>query len=87
MSKATTIKSNLVGLRELRENMDTFINATQQGNSFTVLRKSKPVFKIVPVDEWGDEGEWETVIDFREIDPQGISIDDALVALEKAHGR
>ncbi len=87
MSKTKSIpKTNLVGLRELRENMDTFISVVNKGRSFTVLRKSKPVFKIVPVEEWGDEGEWETVIDFREIDPGGISVDDALKALKKAHG-
>ena len=34
------------------------------------------------VDEWGDEGNWETVVDFREIDPEGVPIDDVIKALE-----
>ena len=84
--KTTTPESKYVGLRELRENMNAYIEAVKKGKSFVVLRKSKPVFKITPVDEWGDEGEWEIIADFREIDPKGISIDDAIKALKKAHG-
>ena len=72
----------MVGLRELRENMDAFIKAVSKGRSFTVLRKSKPVFKIVPVDEWGDEGQWEVVADFRKLDPSGVSAKEVLKALE-----
>ena len=32
---------------------------------FTVVRRSKPIFNITPVDEWGDEGKWETLVDFK----------------------
>ncbi len=78
--------TGLIGLRELRENTQKYINATKKGKSFTVLRRSKPIFKIVPVDEWGDEGEWETVVDFREINPKGVPIDDVISALERIHG-
>lgn len=35
------------------------------------------------VDEWGDDGEWETVVDFREINPHGVSAQEVLVALNK----
>lgn len=35
------------------------------------------------VDEWGDEGNWETVVDFREIDPNGVAIEDVINALQK----
>lgn len=35
------------------------------------------------VDEWGDEGEWEVVVDFREINPAGVPAEDVLEALEK----
>lgn len=35
------------------------------------------------VDEWGDEGDWETVVDFRELSPTGILAKDVLKALEK----
>ncbi|MEK7096010.1 MAG: ribbon-helix-helix domain-containing protein [Patescibacteria group bacterium] len=35
------------------------------------------------VDEWGDEGNWETVVDFREINPEGVPLDEVITALEK----
>lgn len=35
------------------------------------------------VDEWGNEGNWETVVDFREINPEGVPVDDVLVALQR----
>ena len=34
------------------------------------------------VDEWGDEGEWETFVDFKSIDSNGVTIDDAIKALD-----
>ena len=75
--------NHLIGLRELRENTARYIAAVDRGQSFTVLRHSRPVFKVVPVDEWGDEGMWETVADFTKINPRGVSIDDALSVLKK----
>lgn len=33
------------------------------------------------VDEWGDEGEWETVADFRDVNPGGVPAEDVLKAL------
>lgn len=35
------------------------------------------------VDEWGDEGEWKTVVDFRDINPDGVLVEDVLKALQK----
>lgn len=35
------------------------------------------------VDEWGDGGEWETVVDFREINPEGVPAEDVLAALRR----
>jgi prevent-host-death family protein len=55
--------SSIIGLKELRENTGRYIAATERGHSFTVVRRSRPVFKMIPVDKWGDEGQWETVLD------------------------
>ena len=38
---------SIVGLKELRENIDSYISAVEKGRSFVVVRKSKPVFKII----------------------------------------
>ena len=55
--------SKIIGLRELRENTEQYIAAAQRGHSFTVVRRSRPIFKVVPIDEWGDEGRWESILD------------------------
>lgn len=41
--------SSIIGLRELRENMEKYIREVRKGRSFIVVRRSKPIFKIVPV--------------------------------------
>ena len=35
------------------------------------------------IDEWGDEGNWETVVDFREINPEGVPAEEVLAALKR----
>lgn len=35
------------------------------------------------VDEWGDEGQWEVVADFREINQDGVELDELVSALNK----
>jgi prevent-host-death family protein len=84
MSTKTKTKSNIVGLKELRENMETYIKRINKGESITVYRRSTPLFKISPVEE--DEGEWETVIDFTEIHPNGVSAEEVLKSLRALHG-
>ncbi len=79
------MKTNIIGLKELRENMETYISQVKKGKSFTVVRRSSPVFRVTPIDEWGDEGIWETVVDFRNIDPRGVPAASVLKALRKLH--
>jgi len=43
------MKNAIVGLKELRENMEEYINQIGKGKSFTVVRRSKPVFNVTPV--------------------------------------
>jgi len=80
--KATS--KNIVGLKELRENMETYIQRVQRGESLTILRRNVPLFTIRPIDD--EESEWETVIDFTEIDPRGVPIGDVMKRLKKTHG-
>lgn len=74
------MKNAIVGLKELRENIDTYIAEVGKGQSFTVVRKSKPVFKIVP-SESGEQ--WETVVDFTGINKRGVPPAAILKALRK----
>ena len=80
------MKTNIVGLKELRQDTDKYISQVQRGRSFVIVRRSKPIFKMAPVDEWGDEGVWETVVDFRKINPKGVPATDVLKALKKLRG-
>ena len=80
-----TKQGNIVGLKNLRENMEDFIKRVQAGESLTIVRRSQPLFKITPINS-ESESKWETVIDFTEINPNGVSAKDLLNALQKAHG-
>ena len=70
---------NIIGLRELRENMETYIRRVDRGETITVVRRSTPLFKLTPMDT--EESDWETVIDFTEIHTSGAPIDDVLKSL------
>ncbi len=70
------MKNSIVGLKELRENIDTYIAEVEKGRSFTVVRRSKPVLKISSP---GDESDlWEPVVDFTKIKRGGIPLGDLL---------
>lgn len=84
--KSTNIKNSIVGLKDLRENMEEYIKAVDAGKSFTVVRRSRPIFRLTPVDEWGDDGVWEKVIDFTEIHPEGVPIGEVVKGLKKIDG-
>jgi prevent-host-death family protein len=80
-----TKKTNVVGLKELRENMESYIDRVNKGESITVLRRNVPIFRLSPIDE--EELGWETVIDFTEINPRGVPAEDVLKALRKLNGK
>ena len=77
MSQKT--QKNIVGLKELRENIDEYIAAVNKGRSFVVVRRSEPVFKIVPPAD--EEGLWETVVDFTKVKKGGIPLSQILSRL------
>lgn len=71
MSTVAPKQKNIIGLKELRENMEVYIKRVSKGESLTIMRRSEPIFRITPVDV-DDEAGWETVIDFTEINPNGV---------------
>ena len=79
---ATKTKNQIIGLKDLRLNTSKYINRLNKGESFTVVKRSKPVFKVVPFDE-DDDSLWETVVDFTSINPKGVPIADVLKSLKK----
>ncbi|MFY9461942.1 MAG: type II toxin-antitoxin system prevent-host-death family antitoxin [Candidatus Sungiibacteriota bacterium] len=76
---------NLIGLKELRENVDTYVSEVQKGKSFIVMRRSRPIFRITPPDD-ADEL-WETVIDFTEFYKDGIPARQLLKKLRSLNER
>lgn len=78
-------KSSIVGLKELRENMEVYIKRVNKGESVTVFRKNVPLFRLAPIDEDHD-GQWETIIDFTEVDKRGVPVEEVLASLKKMHG-
>ncbi len=66
----------IVGLKDLRLNMDRYVRKVHEGESFVIYSRTKPLFQIVPLDE-----QWEEVIDFSRIKKGGVDIDDILSRL------
>ena len=70
----------LIGLKELREKLGKYVARVKKGESFVIIKKSKPVFKIVPFES---EEKWETVADFTSINKNGVSAQKILKELRK----
>ena len=73
------MKTRILGLKELRENMQKYASRIEKGESFIIVKKSKPLFKISSLDE--DIELWETVIDFTKIRKGGIPAKELLSKL------
>jgi len=69
---------NLIALKDLRLNMEKYATEVKAGKSFIVLKQSKPLFKITPID---DDDSWEEVINFTKIKKGGVDLDALLAAL------
>lgn len=70
---------NVIGVKELRENLGTYEKLVSKGRSFIVMKRSKPIFAISPI----DNEEWETVIDFTKFKKGGISAQEILNKLKE----
>ena len=70
------MENTIVGLKELRENMEKYASLIKKGKSFIVVKRSKPLFKISSIDE--DDKLWETVIDFTKLKKGGIPAEELL---------
>jgi len=80
------MSQTIIGLKELRENTETYIKRASLGHTFMVMRRSRPVFKIVPPED-DDESGWETVIDFTKIRKGGVPTSEILEAMASMRKR
>jgi len=74
--------NNIVGFKEFRENAEHYINQIKKGKSFTIVRRSTPIFKVSSPDD--DDSMWETVIDFTKIRKGGVPIQEVQAALRRS---
>jgi len=65
---------NIITLKNLRENMQKYADKISQGQDFVVFKKSKPLFRLSPI----NENLWEEVIDFTKIKRGGVDINEIL---------
>lgn len=79
-------KKNIVPLKDLRVNMERYISRVGKGESFTVVRRSFPIFTLSPVDDESEDA-WERIIDFTEINKDGVPAREVLRSLKKLHGK
>ncbi|MDO8555278.1 MAG: hypothetical protein Q7R75_01805, partial [bacterium] len=63
-----------------RQNVNTYIAEVRKGKSFIVIRRSRPIFKLSPLDDESRDL-WERVIDFTKIKKRGIPVKDLLSRL------
>lgn len=68
---------NIIGLKNLRENMLDYINRIAKGESFVVFKQSKPLFRLSPL----QNEEWEEIIDFTKIKKGGVDVKEILSRL------
>lgn len=72
------MKNAIVGLKELRADIENYIAEVKKGKSFIVVRRSKPVLKISSPE---DEDVWEEIVDFTKIKKGGIALSELLSRL------
>ena len=65
---------NIISVKNLRENIQGYAEKVQKGQSFIVFKRSKPLFKISSL----EQGMWEQVIDFTQIQKGGVEIEKLL---------
>ncbi|MFO0970975.1 MAG: hypothetical protein U0520_01340 [Candidatus Saccharimonadales bacterium] len=66
-----------ISLKQLRTDFPAVIEAVANGVTFTVIKRSKPVFNIEPV----KDAVWD--LDFTEISERGVPVADLITALQK----
>jgi antitoxin (DNA-binding transcriptional repressor) of toxin-antitoxin stability system len=69
---------NIIALKDLRLNMTKYVQAVKSGRSFVVVKQSKPIFRISPLES---DNQWEEIGDFTKIKKGGVDIDDIMTRL------
>lgn len=74
--------TNTISIKELRMNLADIADRVQNGEVFTVMRRSKPSFLLVQA-SLTDEVGWETIVDFtNKGETEGEPIEAVIAALK-----
>ena len=82
MNKQAMRQPEIVALKDFRLNTQSYIDKVSKGESFVVVKRSRPAFRLEPIAE-----QWETVADFSNLPGGGIKIDEFITRLDKLDGQ
>ncbi len=75
-----------MSIKELRQQLSDVADRAERGESFRIIRRSKPSFIIMKVDSDVPEEGWETVVDFTDGGTSvGMPAKDVLNMMKKMH--
>ena len=73
-----------ISIKTLRENLAEIANRAEHGESFRIIRRSKPSFIIMKIDDEVPDAHWETVVDFTENGKKaGMPVQDVMKIIKK----
>jgi len=73
-----------ISIKELRENLSEIADRVEKGESYRVIRRSKPSFYILKIDAEAPEEGWETVVDFTDGGKKtGMPVEDVMKIVNK----
>ncbi len=73
-----------ISIKDLRENLSSVADCVENGESYRVIRRSKPLFYIVKIDSEAPEENWETIVDFTEGGKtKGVAIEEVVKEMKK----
>ena len=76
MTRSVTKQPEIIALKDFRLNAQSYIDKVAKGESFVVVKRSRPAFRIDPIEE-----QWETIADFTKIRKGGVLAEDILKAI------
>lgn len=79
--------STFIGIKDFRRSLTQVAKATEKGQQFIVMRRSKPAFMVVPYpkqEETLDLPGWKTMVDFTEGGKKsGVSADELIEFIKR----
>jgi antitoxin (DNA-binding transcriptional repressor) of toxin-antitoxin stability system len=80
-------KANIINFKELRENAEVYIRRIERGESFLVMRRSVPIFRLTPVEIGDIETAGKKVVDFTTLKKRGAPMEEVLELVRRIDAR